>query len=304
MIEKNKLLTVIILTFNEQLHIERCLKSLEGVNCNCIIIDSESTDDTVKIAKENNAIVYINKWPGNHAAQFQWALKNCTIETPWLMKLDADEYLTPELKKEINESLSELPPEITGIYLKRRMYFMSKWIKSGGYYPTWLLRIWRINAGEMEDRIMDEHILLKYGNTVNFRGDIVDENLKGLAEWSSKHIRYAINEAIETLNSMQKENKNKSVRASLFGTQEQRKRFLKEIYIKFPLFLRPLTYFFWRYIIKLGFLDGKPGLIWHFLQGFWYRFLIDSIVYDLTRNTDVENIDKLKKNLIEKYRLK
>ncbi|EFO9359710.1 glycosyltransferase family 2 protein, partial [Escherichia coli] len=299
MIEKNKLLTVIILTFNEQLHIERCLKSLEGVNCNCIIIDSESTDDTVKIAKENNAIVYINKWPGNHAAQFQWALKNCKIETPWLMKLDADEYLTPELKKEINESLSELPPEITGIYLKRRMYFMSKWIKRGGYYPTWLLRIWRINAGEMEDRIMDEHILLKYGNTVNFRSDIVDENLKGLAEWSSKHIRYAINESIETLNSMQKENKNKSVRASLFGTQEQRKRFLKEIYIKFPLFLRPLTYFFWRYIIKLGFLDGKPGLIWHFLQGFWYRFLIDSIVYDLTRNTDVENIDKLKKNLIE-----
>ncbi|EFK7843962.1 glycosyltransferase, partial [Escherichia coli] len=73
MIEKNKLLTVIILTFNEQLHIERCLKSLEGVNCNCIIIDSESTDDTVRIAKENNAIVYINKWPGNHAAQFQWA---------------------------------------------------------------------------------------------------------------------------------------------------------------------------------------------------------------------------------------
>ncbi|HFM1922810.1 TPA: glycosyltransferase family 2 protein, partial [Escherichia coli] len=98
--------------------------------------------------------------------------------------------------------------------------------------------------------------------------------------------------------------KNKSVRASLFGTQEQRKRFLKEIYIKFPLFLRPLTYFFWRYIIKLGFLDGKPGLIWHFLQGFWYRFLIDSIVYDLTSNTDVENIEKLKKNLIEKYRLK
>ncbi|HBB2858674.1 TPA: glycosyltransferase family 2 protein, partial [Escherichia coli] len=184
MIEKNKLLTVIILTFNEQLHIERCLKSLEGVNCNCIIIDSESTDDTVRIAKENNAIVYINKWPGNHAAQFQWALKNCKIETPWLMKLDADEYLTPELKKEINESLSELPPEITGIYLKRRMYFMSKWIKRGGYYPTWLLRIWRINAGEMEDRIMDEHILLKYGNTVNFRADIVDENLKGLAEWS------------------------------------------------------------------------------------------------------------------------
>ncbi|HGT5605655.1 TPA: hypothetical protein ACM372_005084, partial [Escherichia coli] len=66
----------------------------------------------------------------------------------------------------------------------------------------------------------------------------------------------------------------------------------------------PLTYFFWRYIIKLGFLDGKPGLIWHFLQGFWYRFLIDSIVYDLTSNTDVENIEKLKKNLIEKYRLK
>lgn len=304
MIEKNKLLTVIILTFNEQLHIERCLKSLEGVNCNCIIIDSESTDDTVRIAKENNAIVYINKWPGNHAAQFQWALKNCKIETPWLMKLDADEYVTPELKEEINKSLSKLPPEITGVYLKRRMYFMSKWIKRGGYYPTWLLRIWRINAGEMEDRIMDEHILLKYGNTINFRADIVDENLKGLAEWSSKHIHYAINEAIETLNSMQKENKNKSVRASLFGTQEQRKRFLKEIYIKFPLFLRPLTYFFWRYIIKLGFLDGKPGLIWHFLQGFWYRFLIDSIVYDLTNNTDVENIDKLKKNLIEKYRLK
>ncbi|HGL4294452.1 TPA: glycosyltransferase family 2 protein [Citrobacter sedlakii] len=291
MIEKSKLLTVIILTHNEQLHIERCLTSLRNINCQCFVVDSESTDDTVRIAKNNNAHVFINKWPGNHAAQFQWALNHCPITTPWVMKLDADEYITPELQDEINEKLENLPVDITGIYVKRRLYFMSKWIRHGGYYPTWLLRIWRFNEAEMESRLMDEHIVLKNGRAINFEQDIIDENLKGLTEWSQKHLNYAVNEAIETLGRIEKEKGKVNVQGRLFGTQEQRKRLLKNIYMRLPLFIRPLSYFLWRYIFKLGFLDGKQGIIWHFLQGLWYRFLIDAVVYDLQYNKKYNNED-------------
>ena len=276
-----KNISVLILTYNEELHIERCIKSLLSFAKDIFIVDSYSTDRTVEIAESLDAKVYKKKWPGNHAIQFQWGLDNCPIETKWVMKMDSDEYVLPELANEIQHKMSAVDENISGIYIKRRVYFFNKWIKHGGYYPTWLLRIWQYDKGQMEQRWMDEHIKLSSGKTIQFEHDLVDDNKNNLTWWTQKHNNYATREAVDLLNHIYNFKSYDEVVPDIRGTQEQKKRWLKIKYAKLPLFLRPIIYFHWRYFIKLGFLDGKQGLIWHFLQGFWYRFLVDVKIYEI-----------------------
>ncbi len=273
--------TVVILTFNEEKHIERCIRSLQPFAERIVIIDSFSTDRTVEIATSLGAEVLQHEWPGNHAVQFQWGLDNAKLDTEWVMKIDADEYVLPELADEIRERLPAIDNETSGIYMKRRVFFMGKWIKYGGYYPTWLLRIWRNGKGRMEQRWMDEHIKLTEGKSIRFEHDFVDENLHGLTAWTEKHNHYATREAVDILNIIYRFKAYDSVEPNLFGSQEERKRWLKIKYASMPLFLRPLIYFCWRYFFKGGFLDGKAGLIWHTLQGGWYRFLVDAKIYEI-----------------------
>lgn len=282
-------LTAIILTHNEQVHLERCLISLTPIAKKINIIDSFSSDDTVKIARSFGAEVKQNKW-ANYAKQFNWGLENFNIDTQWILRFDADEYLTEELAAEINRKLSSLPQEVNGVILKRRVYFMNRWIKHGGYYPTNLLRIWRNGKGICEERWMDEHIKLENGKTITFENDFVDDNLNNLTWWTNKHNSYATREAIDLLNIKYKFLKSDSITGELSQQQDKRKRWFKEnFYSYLPLFLRPFLYFIYRYIFKLGFLDGKAGLIWHFLQGFWYRFLVDAKIYDIERRAKKEN---------------
>ncbi len=276
-----KNISILILTLNEEQHIERCVRSLQSFAKEIFIIDSYSTDKTVEIAESLGAKVYKNKWPGNHAIQFQWGLDNCPIETKWVMKMDADEYVLPELADEIQHKVKNLDENISGIYIKRRVYFFNKWIKHGGYYPTWLLRIWQYDKGHMEQRWMDEHIKLSSGKTGQFENDLVDDNKNNLTWWTQKHNNYATREAVDLLNHIYNFKSYDEVVPDIRGTQEQKKRWLKIKYAKLPLFLRPVIYFHWRYFIKLGFLDGKQGLVWHFLQGFWYRFLVDAKIYEI-----------------------
>ena len=291
-------ISVIILTLNEEKHIKRCIESLLPITKNIFIIDSFSTDATVEISETLGAKVYQNPWPGNHAKQFQWGLDNCPIETEWVMKMDADEFILPELAEEVNSKLANIEKESSGIYIKRRVNFMGRWIKRGGYYPTWLLRIWRYKDGVMEQRWMDEHIKLTSGNTIQFENDIVDDNENDLTWWTTKHNNYSTKEVVDILNTIYCFKSYDEVEPNLFGTQEQRKRKLKHIYARMPLFLRPFIYFIWRYFIKLGFLDGKQGLIWHFLQGFWYRFLVDAKINEiyLKAGKNKESIQKVLKN--------
>ncbi|HIF9217879.1 TPA: glycosyltransferase family 2 protein [Photobacterium damselae] len=300
MIEKARI-SVIILTYNEEKHISRCINSLKSFSDKIFIIDSNSTDKTVEVAESLGAIVYKNKWPGNHAAQFQWGLDNCPIETEWVMKMDADEYVTDELSIEITQDLNKIESSVSGIYIKRRVFFMGKWIKHGGYYPTWLLRIWRYKDGHMEQRWMDEHIHLSKGSTIQFKNDIVDDNLNNLSWWIEKHNNYATREAADTLNAIYVFSPSTGVIPDFWGTQEQRKRFLKLKYVRLPLFVRPLIYFVYRYFIKLGFLDGKVGLMWHLLQGFWYRLLVDCKIFDIKRRANLLNAKEIKTVLKNKY---
>jgi len=290
--------SVLILTYNEEKHIKRCLESLKVFTDKIFIVDSFSNDSTIKIAESMGAKVYQKKWT-NYATQFQWGLDNCPINTQWVMRIDADEFILPELANEIIDNIPSIEDSISGIYIKRRMYFKNKWIRFGGKYPEWLLRIWKLKDGFIEERWMDEHIVIKKGKTIRFKHDLVDDNLNDLTWWTQKHNHYATREAIDNLNTIYNFQKTNEIKATLFGKQEQSKRQLKNMYARFPLFLRPFIYFVWRYFFKLGFLDGKRGLIWHFLQGFWYRFLVDSKVYEIKRKSKNQGVsieDILKKD--------
>lgn len=294
-------ISVIILTFNEEKHIKRCVESLLAFTDKIFIVDSGSTDKTVEIAESLGAKVVQRPWV-NYAIQFNYGIQHNPFNTTWLMRMDADEYVLPALAAEINQKLSETAPEIGGMYIKRRVIFFDKWIRHGAYYPIWLLRIWRSGQGACEESWMDEHITLTSGKTIQMENDIVDHNLNNLTWWTQKHNLYAIREVIDLLNIKYNFRNFESVEPKFFGSQEQRTRFLKVKYASIPLFIRPIIYFIYRYIVRFGFLDGKQGFIWHFLQGFWYRFLVDAKVYEVYHRVgkDKKAIEKFFKDEFNK----
>jgi glycosyltransferase involved in cell wall biosynthesis len=273
-------ISVIIITFNEQRHIRRCIESVLGFTNKIFVVDSGSTDETISIAESLGAKVMYNHWV-NHATQINFAIRNNPYPTTWVMRLDADEYVMPELAHEINQKLSSLPESVTGIHLKRRVVFLNKWIRYGGYYPIWLMRIWKNGKGFYEQRWMDEHLDISDGQSIHFENDIIDKNLNNLSWWTQKHNSYSIGEAIDLLSVKYDFKSTESIKASLWGNQEQRTRFIKLRYANMPLFWRAIFYFLYRYFFKLGILDGRRGLIWHVLQGFWYRFLVDAKIYEI-----------------------
>lgn len=283
-------ITVIILTLNEELHISRVIQSVNPIARKVIIVDSYSSDRTIEIARKLGAEVMQNPFI-NQAKQFQWAIDNANIETSWIMRMDADEYLTMPLIKEISERLPLLENNISGIVLKRRVHFLGKWIKHGTSYPIHLLRIWRTHHAVVEQRWMDEHINLIKGMSIVFKHDFVDDNLNTLSWWINKHNDYATREAIEILNM---KSKFMEINSTGDGTGIARQAYIKRlyknsVYLKLPLFLRAFLYFIYRYIIRGGFWDGKKGLMWHFLQGCWYRFLVDAKILQIEEWAKQEN---------------
>lgn len=258
-------ISAIILTYNEELNLENCLKSIFDWVDEIFIVDSYSTDKTLEIAKKYNCKISQHLFE-NQAVQFNWALDNLEIKNEWILRLDADEYLTFELKDEITKTLKNTPDNISGFYMKRRVYFMGKWIKHGGYYPTWILRLFRKGKGKSELRKVDERIVLSKGEAGKLKNDFVDDNKKDLTWWIDKHNNYASREADDFL-------------AGDLGISKKR------YYYRLPIFLRAFLYFIYRYFIRLGFLDGKKGLIFHFFQGFWYRFLVDAKIYEAKKKT-------------------
>jgi glycosyltransferase involved in cell wall biosynthesis len=263
------------MTFNEEAHIERLLRGLNTLDCRTFVVDAFSSDRTVALAQSLGAIVTRHSFV-NHAAQFQWALDTLPLESEWVMRLDADEVLTPELIEEMRCRLPRLPPDVTGVNLKRRHIFWGRWIKHGGRYPLTLLRIWRRGAAKIEQRWTDEHVMLLRGRAVTFQHDFADHNLNDLTFFTDKHNKYATREAMDVLikryNLDGAADELTSKNASL---QAAAKRWIKvRVYNRLPIWLGPMGYFVYRYFLQLGFLDGPEGLVYHFLQGFWYRFLV------------------------------
>ena len=283
-------ISVIILTYNEEVHIQRCIEKVKSFAKYIYVVDSLSTDKTAEMAVSLGAIVVPHAWPGNQAAQFNWALEHINIETEWILRLDADEYLLPELVEELNARLPSLEPDITGVTFKRRHIFLGRWMKRGTY-PTMILRLFKYRKAVCEQRLMDEHIELLEGRSVTFENDFVDHNLNNIGWWANKHVGYAIREAAELLDVEYNITGVDSSHRNL-SPETLRKRKLKLSYAKKPLFLRAMLYFVYRYIFKMAFLEGKEGFLWSFLQGWWYRTLVDVNIYEIKKacNNDKEKI--------------
>jgi len=275
---------VVILTFNEECHLARALDSVASVSSEIYVVDSDSSDETVEIARKFGATVLGHTFV-NQAKQFQWALDNAPITADWVMRLDADEIIEPDLAREIVEKLPTLGPDITGVNLKRKHIFMDRWVRHGGRYPLLMLRIFRRGKGRIEDRWMDEHISVSEGRTVTFEGGFADYNLHDLGYFTDKHNKYATREAIEIL--AQRHGlfrRNSALTANGASPQASFKRWAKErVYNRIPFTISAFAYFLWRYIVRLGFLDGRSGLVYHFLQGGWYRFLVGAKTMELER---------------------
>lgn len=297
-------LTVVILTYNEEIHIERCIRSLFPIASKIFIVDSFSTDRTVEIAKSLGAVVEQRKWE-NYADQFQWGLDNCGAEAEWVMRIDADEYLEPGLQQELVRIFPNIGVQIKGIYIRRKVFFYGKWIRYGGFYPHTLMRIWRNGKGRIEQRWMDEHIvLLPDAKTIMVKEHLVDDNLKGITFWINKHNSYASREMVDLLNNKYALlEKDESLKA-IDDPQAKWKRLMKDkVYSNLPVGLRAAVYFFYRYFFRLGFLDGSKGFLWHFMQGFWYRLLVDIKIMEMEERCGGD-VEKMKLVLREEHGIK
>jgi glycosyltransferase involved in cell wall biosynthesis len=272
----------IVLTFNEERHLARCISSLERVATKVLVVDSYSSDRTVEVARALGATVLKHQWV-NYASQFNWALGQLESGTDWVLRIDADEVLSPELSAEIANHLPTIADDVAGIVWGRRMAFLGRIIRHGGVFPIQVLRLFRHGKGQCENRWMDEHIKVQ-GRVVRFYGEMIDDNLNPLTWWTDKHNKYASREAVDLLNLEFGFMPHDSVADLRRGGQAGLKRWLKEnVYARLPGGSRAFLYFSYRYFLRAGFLDGAEGTAFHFLQGFWYRYLVDAKVAEVKR---------------------
>jgi glycosyltransferase involved in cell wall biosynthesis len=275
-------LVAIILTLNEERHLRRCVESIEDVVDEVLVMDCYSTDDTLKIANELGARVLQKVWV-NYATQFNYALTQLGEDVDWVLRIDADEYLTPALAAEIQQNMVNIPPDVHGVNLPRRMTFMGRLIRHGGVFPVQVLRCFRYGAGECENRWMDEHIKVA-GKSVNFKNELIDDSLNSLSWWVNKHNNYASREVVDLLNLEYGFMPHDTVASLSDWSQASLKRWIKEhVYARLPGGFRAFAYFCYRYFLRLGFLDGKEGTAFHVLQGFWYRYLVDAKLAEVKR---------------------
>ena len=225
-------LTVVILTKNEEKNIEKCVSSFKGIAKRFVIVDSYSEDRTKeiclhldkKLQKIGSKLDFYYHSFLDYASQLNWVIENIKISTTWTMRIDADEELLPELVDEITKKLNFISEEIKGIILRRRLIFMGRFIKHGGRYPEYLLRIWRTGYGKCEQKVMDEHIVLLEGKTITFENDLQDNNQKDLNWWTNKHNWYSNREVLDHQLTLKKELEEDVMNTS---SQASRKRKLK-----------------------------------------------------------------------------
>ena len=279
--------SIIVLTYNEEIHLPRLLNSVSEFNAPIYVLDSGSTDKTLDIAEDYGALILVNEFR-NHPLQWDFALKNFNINTSWTIGLDADQIVSTQLKNKLN-NLSQIEDDIQGIYFNRKNIFKGRWIRYGGYFPKYLLKMFRTGVGYSDLNEMMDHKFVVNGKTIVWEdGYLIEENLKenDISFWINKHNRYSDLVALQEFNLLKQEKKAPAIK-NLNANPDHKIKYYKSIWQQLPLFLRPFLYFLYRYFLRLGFLDGREGLIFHFMQALWFRFIVDIKIYQLTKNYKV-----------------
>src|SRR5215204_2717846 len=269
-------ISVIILTYNESKNISDCLESIRELTDDIIIVDSGSDDDTLVIASRYSTSVYHHPFE-NYSKQRNWALQNVATKYEWILNMDADHRTTDELIEELRALfLKGIQPEINGFMISRRTMFMDRWIRYGGHYPVYHGNLFRKGHGHCENKEYDQHFLIE-GKSLVLKGNIIDIITDSLSTFIIRHNKWAALEANDILKLADHGGKVKPDRK---GNVMEQRRYQRMKYYSYPIFWRVFIYTFYRVVLKRGFLDGKQGLIFHFLQGFWFRFLVDAKIYE------------------------
>jgi len=263
-------ITAVILTRNEKDYIADCIKSIQPVVDRIVIVDSFSEDDTVAIAEGLGAEVHQHEF-FNYAKQYKYAVEIAQVKTKWILRIDADERLSPESAEELQTLCREnADTQVSGIVLRFYNMFLGKPMYHGGMYPWKKLSVYKTGLGDIEDRNMDEHIILSEGTTVEAKKDSVHLAFRGLTFFTNKCNWYSTREAMDYFDQVKVDDKNASLKT----------RLKMNVYYKLPIGFRSWAYYVYRYYFKLGFLDGKEGKIFAFLHAYWYRFLVDAKIFE------------------------
>ena len=280
-------ITAIILTKNEEVNIIDCIKSIMTTVKRIVVVDSYSTDKTVELAKECGAEVYQHAFE-NYAKQYMFAVQISQIKTVWILRIDADERLTPDSANELEQLCNgNMNTDVAGIVLRFKKNFLGKDLYHGGVYPWKKMNCYTTNYGTIEDRSMDEHIVLSQGQTIEMKHDCLHFDFKNLEFFVNKHNWYSSRETVDYFQNLEK--------AKGKDELDLKTWFKMNFYYKLPMGLRAHIYYLYRYYIKLGFLDGKEGKIYAFLQAYWYRYLVDAKIYESEKmGTRYKGIGELK----------
>jgi glycosyltransferase involved in cell wall biosynthesis len=272
--------TAIILTYNEEKNIEACLRSIADWCPEIFIVDSGSTDGTKEICGKYPVRIYEHRFV-DHPDQWHWALNNLPVTGEWLLPLDADYVISAELRRDVALAVLKPEPGVNGYYARHQYYFMGAPMRGFKSHTLCLFRLKKagVDYGELVD-----HRFLVEGQTRKLRGTLLEINRNewDIDNWTDKHQKYSTRMAIQevlTRGGLI----NRSFSGNLLGNPDERIIWAKKIWENLPLTVRPFLYFFYRYFLRLGFLDGRAGLVYHFLHAFWFRLMVDLKIMEFNR---------------------
>lgn len=271
--------TAIIMTKNEEKNIVECLKSMAGFAKRCVVIDCGSTDKTVELAKENGADVYFHEFE-YYAKQFNWGIDNCDIDTEWIIRLDADERFTEELNAEITQLIRDnINKPMNGITIEADLYFLGRCMKHGLRNKRKTM-LFKRACGRIEDRRRDAHSVISEGylSTTNHR--FVHYDFKDLDTYIRRYNWYATREMQDYIDFTR--GASTQIKTDKKILTQRKKKF--GFYYKMPKYLRAWAWFLYNYIFRLGFLDGKEGFVFYFLECYWYRLLVDAKIFEYEKH--------------------
>jgi len=274
-------ISVIVLTLNEEANIAPCLETIVDWAGEVFIVDSGSTDRTLNIISHYEAKVVHHPFE-NYSRQRNWAQASLPLTHQWVFHIDADERVSPQLIGKLRQlfATGRVEPATAGFLVRRLIHFLGRPITHGGIYPTYHCRIFKKELGHCEDREYDQHFIVE-GETKTIGADLVEMTASSLFSWTARHNKWAQMEASQLAKADHGEQTD-MVKARFSGSPIERRRWLRShFYGRAPIFARGAMYFLARYLLRGGFLDGTSGLIYHFLQGFWFRFYVDACYYEL-----------------------
>ncbi len=273
--------TAIVLTRNEEKNLGDCLKSIRGFAQRAVVVDCGSADRTVEIAREHGADVLVHEFT-YYAAQFNWAIDNAGIDTDWILRLDADERLTPALIAEAESLLSSdeaLHGDLNGITMEAVFYFLGRPILHGIRKKRKMM-LFKRGIGRLEDRKRDPHSVLSSGRNVSLKERFLHYDFKDLDNYIRRYNWYATREMQDYIAFTR--GASTDIQADPYIQSRRKKKF--GLYYRAPKFLRAWLWFLYNYIFRLGFLDGREGFLFHYFECLWYRMLVDAKIYEYEKH--------------------